>query len=250
MINIFQNADASLVKKSASQCLEKILIENSGKKILLLLSGGSALSLLSFNTKCLGNHLTIGVLDERYSTDPKINNFQQLSATPFFTEAEKRGCKFMVTKVKDNESIQDLALRFEKELRLWKKNNPKGLVIITQGMGPDGHTSGIMPYPENKNLFDKQFENNDKWVVGYDAVNKNQYPLRVTITIPFLKLVDISIIYISGKEKAGVLNKILSEKIPQNIFPITIIKEMKKTFLFTDITISQDHAIKKNKVEK
>ena len=150
---------------------------------------------------------------------------------------EKRGYKFIVTKVKGNESIQDLALRFEKELRLWKKNNPKGLIVITQGMGPDGHTSGIMPYPENKTLFDKQFEDDGKWVIGYDAVNKNQYPLRATITIPFLKLVDISVVYITGKEKADVLNKILSEKIPHNIFPITVIKEMKKAFLFTDIAI-------------
>ena len=237
MINIFQNSDTSLVKKSASECLEKILVENSNKEILLLLSGGSALSILSFNTKCLNDHLTIGVLDERYSSDHKINNFQQLSVTPFFAEVEKRGYKFIVTKVKGNESIQDLALRFEKELRLWKKNNPKGLIVITQGMGPDGHTSGIMPYPENKTLFDKQFEDDGKWVIGYDAVNKNQYPLRATITIPFLKLVDISVVYITGKEKADVLNKILSEKIPHNIFPITVIKEMKKAFLFTDIAI-------------
>ncbi len=237
MINIFQNSDTSLVKKSASECLEKILVENSNKEILLLLSGGSALSILSFNTKCLNDHLTIGVFDERYSSDHKINNFQQLSVTPFFAEVEKRGYKFIVTKVKGNESIQDLALRFEKELRLWKKNNPKGLIVITQGMGPDGHTSGIMPYPENKTLFDKQFEDDGKWVIGYDAVNKNQYPLRATITIPFLKLVDISVVYITGKEKADVLNKILSEKIPHNIFPITVIKEMKKAFLFTDIAI-------------
>ena len=104
-------------------------------------------------------------------------------------------------------------------------------------MGPDGYTAGIMPYPKNEYLFNKQFEDENKWVVSYDAGKKNQYPLRVTTTIPFLKLIDISVMYVVGKEKADVLKKVLSDDIPHNIFPATVIKEMKKVFLFTDIVI-------------
>lgn len=225
-IKIFQNLDIEKVRQEATNNLEKVLVENSDKNILLLLSGGSALSLLSQNMQGLNDRLTIGVLDERYSLDPKINNFSQLIETSFYLTAKEKGCKFIDTRINNNETIQDLVNRFEKELKSWKENNPTGLIIITQGMGPDGHTSGIMPRPEN---------DHGRWVVGYDAGNKNQYPLRVTTTLSFLKLVDVSITYIVGKEKANILNKILSEDISPNIFPASIIKEMKKVLLFTDI---------------
>jgi len=237
-LQIFYSVNTTATKLSATSCLAKCLNENKTKEVLLLLSGGSAFSLLDSDNKWLRSQITIGVLDERYSSDPKINNFQQLSSTSFFSWAKMRGCKFINTTVKRNESIVELAHRFEKELKNWKDRNPKGLIIITQGMGPDGHTSGIMPYPENKDLFVKQFEDESKWVVSYDARKKNSYSLRVTTTIPFLKLVDISVMYAVGKEKANVLKKILSEKIPRNIFPITTINEMKQVFLFTDNIIN------------
>ena len=130
-INIFQNTNISSVKLSAINTLEKSLVENANKEILLLLSGGSAFSLLSLNKKYLNSHITIGVLDERYSADPQINDFYQLSVTSFFVTAVKARCKFIDTKVKTNESIQNLAFRFEKELRLWRNYNPKGKIIIT-----------------------------------------------------------------------------------------------------------------------
>ncbi|MFA6016712.1 MAG: 6-phosphogluconolactonase [Patescibacteria group bacterium] len=237
-ISIFQDKDVSSVKQAAIKMLEKCLVKNKNSKILLLLSGGSAFSLLSLNKKCLNSNVTVGMLDERYSDDPQINNFFQLSLTSFFAIAKKSGCKFIDTKVNEKESIQDLAFRFEKQLRLWKDRNPNGKIIITQGMGSDGHTAGIMPYPENKRLFDKLFETEDKWVVDYDAGKKNSYPLRITTTIPFIKLIDISIMYVVGKEKANVLKKALSENISHNIFPIAVVKEMKSVFLFTDVKIN------------
>lgn len=236
-IKIFQNTDISSVKLAAISALEECLIKNKNKEILLLLSGGSAFSLLTLNKKYFTNHLTIGVLDERYSTNPHINNFHQLSDTSFFKTAKENGCTFIDTGVNVNESMQDLAFRFEKELKLWKDNNLEGVIVITQGMGADGHTSGIIPFPEDKFLFCTQFENENKWVVGYDAGKKNPYPLRVTTTIPFLKEVDISIMYVAGNEKKDVLKKVLLENTPLHIFPATVIKEMKKVLLFTDIVI-------------
>lgn len=237
-IRVFQNSDVEKVRQRAIVCLEKNLIYNSNKSVLLLLSGGSALSLLFPNLKGLNNRVTIGVLDERYSSDPKINNFSQLSATPFFATAKENGCVFINTSIKDGETMQNLELRFEKELKLWRDKNPEGKIIITQGMGLDGHTAGIMPYPEDNNLFQKQFDDKNKWVASYDAGNKNQYSQRVTTTLPFLRAVDVSIMFVSGKEKADILNKILSKNILHNIFPASIIKVMKTVLLFTDCIIN------------
>ena len=236
-IQVFQNSDKEIVKQKASQTLEKVLFENSNKKILLLLSGGSAFSILSSIIQGLSNCITVGVLDERYDLDPKINNFSQLMKTPFYLNAKEKGWKFVDTRIKNNETISDLTLRFEEKLKSWRKNNPDGQIFITQGMGPDGHTAGIMPYPEDKKLFDKLFEDEKNWVVSYDAGDKNKYPQRITATLPFLRIADVSIMFIAGKEKATILNKILSENISNNIFPASIIHEMKKVYLFTDTVI-------------
>lgn len=234
-IQIFLDPSVENVKLAASKTLEKIMLENSEKNILLLFSGGSALSILSSVKNGLGENITISVLDERYSVDPHVNNFMQIFETLFYSIAKENGCKFIDTRIIRDETIGDLSIRFKKEINGWKEKNPDGLIIITQGMGPDGHTSGIMPYPENKDLFEKQFDDKNNWVIGYDAGNKSQYSKRVTTTLPFLRTVDISIMLVTGKDKAEKLNKVLSETIPAHIFPAVIIKEMKKVYLFTDI---------------
>ena len=51
----------------------------------------------------------------------------------------------------------------------------------------------------------------------------------------FLKEIDISVMYVVGKEKADVLKKVVTENTPRHIFPVSVIREMKKIFLFTGI---------------
>lgn len=236
-IKIFNEKNPALLKKTAAQGLEKILKENSGSKILLLLSGGSAFSILSVNREFLGGHVTVGVLDERYSLDPAINNYSQLASTGFFEDAKNAGCSFIDTSVRDKESLDDFAIRFEKELKDWKTINPKGVIIITQGMGPDGHTSGMMPYPDNEMFFEDMFNDDERWVVGYDAGGKNPYPQRATTTMPFLKIVDFSVMFVSGSEKSDPLKKALRGVLPCHVSPISIIRQMKNILLYTDIEI-------------
>ena len=233
------------VRKNARNFLNKTISSNlkRDKDVLLLLSGGSVLSLYSVGLLGLSNRITIGVLDERYSDDPKVNNFQTISKTQLYKQAKKSGCNFIDTSVRKSESAQELAERFEKELRKWKNDHPDGIVITTQGMGPDGHTAGMMPYPESKDMFKKLFENQDSWVVGYDSGNKNPYPLRVTTTMQFLRnIIDISIMYAAPEDfaersvKIPILKKILSKQnMPLHKYPASIIRHMKNVHLFTDI---------------
>jgi 6-phosphogluconolactonase/glucosamine-6-phosphate isomerase/deaminase len=211
------------------------LKENSDKQILLLLSGGSALKILDYiDASTLSSNLTITVLDERYSTDPNINNFAQLMDLDFYKKAKEKGCHFIDTQIQNGENQEQHAERFDQELKNWRNQNPTGKIISTQGMGPDGHTSGIMPFPEKTELFEKLFNDSQKWVVAYDASRKNPSALRVTTTLSFLREMDVTIFYVTGESKKTVLQEVLQ---PGSVaeYPARIIHEMKKVLLFTDV---------------
>ena len=206
--------------------------------VLLLVSGGSALKLLNnINTRILGSYITFGVLDERYSEDPKINNFCQIMETDFYNNSINAGVNFIDTRINNNESHDFLAKRFEDEIKKWRSDNPKGLIVITQGIGPDGHTSGILPFPEEKYFFNNTFNDKNKSVVAYDATGKNQYTLRVTTTLSFLRDVDVSIVFVCGVDKTDALRKTLSSDGDIASTPARIVNEMKEVFLFTDIRL-------------
>ena len=65
------------IRKAIHQLNE--CLKNARKKpILLMVSGGSVLELLAgIEMKYIGKHITVTVLDERYSKDPAVNNFSQ-----------------------------------------------------------------------------------------------------------------------------------------------------------------------------
>jgi 6-phosphogluconolactonase/glucosamine-6-phosphate isomerase/deaminase len=232
-LNIDKNTSKLL--QNAQEELTSLLHQNAHTEILLLLSGGSAFALLEGITNhVLGDHITLAVLDERASIDPDINNFAQLTNTNFYKSARAAGCKEIDTLPHENESKEELAIRFEQSLKSWKESNPNGIVIATIGMGPDGHTSGVMPFPEDAKLFEKLFCS-ENWVVAYDAGDKNQYPLRVTTTLTFMNnVIDKGIVYITGENKRSAIELIADENIGIHQIPAKILKEM-DVKVFTDI---------------
>ncbi len=224
-MEVFRYKTKEEARAKAADGLDNLFREISGP-VLFLSSGGSSLELL--NGLQIGENVTVSVLDERYSTDPAVNNFVQLFE-------RIRPNAFIDTRVGQNEILEQLAERFEKELRMWKEKNPEGKIVITQGMGFDGHVAGIMPYPENRELFRQMFENRERWVVGYDAAGKNQYPLRITVTFPFLRQVDYSIGYIMGEAKRDALSRVTASEGSLPETPGRILREMKSVKIFTDI---------------
>ncbi len=225
----------------AAQHINTALKEWNAKKtpILFLVSGGSALKILELIDlevlTQLGSDLTLGVLDERYSDDPHVNNFSQFMQTKLFKEAVNTGAVFIDTRVEKGELPEEVAARFELDLKLWRRKYPHGRILITQGMGPDGHTAGIMPFPENPALFETMFNDPDCLVTSYDAGRKNQYPLRITTTLTFLKKVDLSIFFVSGAEKREALKWAYSEHAHISAIPAKIVQEMKCVKLITDL---------------
>lgn len=208
--------------------------------ILLLLSGGSAFRILDYvNAAMLDQRVTIGVLDERYSEDSQINNFAQLQSTAFAAVAKQRGAQFIPSSVAAGESLDDLARRFRDQLTTWSKSHPESKIFATMSMGPDGHTAGIMPHPENKALFKRLFDDDKQWVIGYDAAGKNEYRYRVTVTLPFLRTeVDAAVVFIGGDSKRAALERVVAEQGMLAETPARIYREMRHATIFTDLKLT------------
>lgn len=221
----------------AAECgeyLNACLIENKKQPILLMLSGGSALTVLDYiGDHALGENITVSVLDERFSEDTNINNFAQLQKTEFYIAALNAEVSFFGTLPRPGEKIEELATRFEKNLKIWKDKNSNGLIIATLGMGPDGHTAGIFPF-NDKTEFDKLF-NSGHWVVPYNADGKHQYPERVTTTLNFLRNIDFGFAYVCGPEKKQKLEEVKNKVGEIHNLPALIWHDIKNLKIFTNI---------------
>lgn len=233
MITRIQDSDIGSLRRKAGQRLSELL-RAQGQPGLFLTSGGSSLVLLDhIDMDVLGPHLTLGVLDDRWSTDEKVNNFMQFSRSKFAQAAHERGCEFIDTVPQTGESLEQTAERFETDLRAWKDRNPAGRVVVTQGVGPDGHTAGILPFPENPELFEKLFNDPKYWVAGYDAGTKNPHPLRITVTFLFMReVIDHALIYVESADKAPAFEKALSPGSLAEI-PARILQEMKAAEIYS-----------------
>lgn len=235
MSNLKVFAHKTDLDKNMGRAISELLMEKIGQPVLLLVSGGSALAVLEYADFVGGENLTISLLDDRFYKDHGINNFFQLTQTGFYRKAKAQGAKFISTLPKGKESLAMAAERWEKALRSWASVGLSGRTIIAiMGVGPDGHTAGIMPFPEDPHKFACLFQNNN-WVVGYDAGGKNQYPLRLTASISFLRtMVDYAFVYISGEKKRKILPVILtSGDLPR--CPARIIHQLKNVQIYTDI---------------
>lgn len=179
------------------------------RDVLFLTSGGSALSVLDLiDESVIGPYLTIGIFDERYDPTNRTSNYAQLMKTRFYQRAVQRGCRLIDTTTGADQTKEQLADYYEHELHDWKTHHPKGVIIATMGVAADGHTAGIIPYPEDPKFFHKHFEG-DRWIVSYDASGKNRIPYRVTTTFTFLHRVDTVFVYMVGKEKGKMFRKLL-----------------------------------------
>jgi 6-phosphogluconolactonase/glucosamine-6-phosphate isomerase/deaminase len=231
--------DQPTLKAYAARQLTHLLDTYPTQPILLMLSGGSSVGLLQFvDPAALNNNTTISVLDERWSREPNVNNYLLMTQTDFYHASLKQGARWIETIPQSNETPEQCAARFEKNIRKWKHDHVDGVVIITLGIGPDGHTSGILPN-DNPAVFRNLFDTNDLWVRGYDAgKEKNQYPKRITVTFPFLRQVDHAISYVSGENKQRALQKTLAARGEDiHLTPARIVHEMKDVEITTDIVL-------------
>lgn len=220
----------------AGNALTSVL--KSSKPVLFLSSGGSSLSILAhINTDLLDESVTIGVLDERYSRDPSVNNYQQVLKTSFGQAAQETGSSFINSKPNPKENMVSFADRFESSIKRWIKNNPNGKVVATAGIGTDGHLAGIMP-SKKKQVFSNRFQDNEI-VKAYEVTpDVSEQTKRVTTTITFFrKYLDKVIVYAVGESKCPILDKLINENVPLHEMPSQVLRETGGD-IFTDCELS------------
>jgi 6-phosphogluconolactonase/glucosamine-6-phosphate isomerase/deaminase len=237
-IEVHSVSSAGEAAREAALKVTSILARYIDTSVLFLVSGGSALPVLSYiDGNAIGDHLTIGVLDDRFSMDPSVNNFLALTKTTFYEFAVAKNAAVISSVPAAGESMSDTADRLDRDMKAWLSAHPGGHTVITQGMGPDGHTAGIMPYPEEPETFRATFMDTERLMTGYDAGARTQVPLRITSTIPFLRLIDDSILYACGEAKREPLRRAVSPDGNLWETPIRVIREMKHVALYTDIVL-------------
>lgn len=241
---IFRQPDPQSAAAEAGEHLNLFLAENTKLPILLMLSGGSALSIINYvGPTVLGANLSISLLDERFSQDPEVNpvqqvygvnNFLQFQKTDFYKDAFEAEASFFGTLPRNGESMEDLRQRWDKNLKTWRAENPNGLIVATLGMGPDGHTAGIFPFPEDSDKFDHLF-NSQAWTVAYSATGKNKYPERVTTSLTFLKKINAGFALVCGKEKQEKFAQLTLGKTKTAVLPAAVWHEIKNLKVYTDL---------------
>lgn len=228
--------------RAAALAINKQLEESreEGTPLLLMFAGGSALDTLRYlEEKHAREQVTITVVDERYSTDPHVNNFAQLSRSNFFRNAVRSGAHTIDTRVQGKEDIKHLAERFDAALKSWRREHPEGVVVAIMGIGTNGHIAGIMPHEETGQFLGR-FEDRDKWVVAYRALpSQTQHIDRVTTTLSFIRFqIAHAIVYAIGQEKREALAKARSEFGMLSEVPARILQYMDNVDIYTDIEVT------------
>lgn len=209
-----------------------------GQPVLCLFSGGSALLILDhLDVSFFGKNVTMSMLDERWSRDPAVNNFLKFSALSFYRRAAAAGAYFIETVPRAGETLKEFGDRCQSALRAWADTHPGGKVFATFGVGEDGHTAGIMPFPEDPKKFSALFERADRFVAVYDAGPKSSFPLRATVTFSFLRTnLAGGVLFVRGEGKHATLGRLLAPEGTLAETPSRILRELPNITLCTDIT--------------
>lgn len=206
------------------------------RSTLLLLSGGANIEIAreavqevrGRNQEKFDELITLMVLDERYSSDPALNNSLLL---------REQGLNVVQTVPSEGESVEKFGERFHSLLRGWLDTHPSSRVIATLGMGADGHIAGISPLGSDPQAFEQLFLQNNALAIGYTG---NLQPSeRVTVTPSFLQnSIDTIIGYIPGEAKREALQAFIERSSQPHQHPIQLLHQTKGTvILTTDIDI-------------
>lgn len=207
---------------------------DQNRPILLHIAGGSAMDVLDFIPFGLNFEyatVTCTVTDERFSFVPDENNFGKLSKHAWYAFAREMGMDVIDTSVEEGDTLESHAARFEEALRTWHARNPDGVVIGLFGVGVDGHTAGIIPGCVSDEEFDKRFLG-EQWVATLDATGHNPIPLRVTLTLSYIRdHVDHAYVYAVGDEKQPLLKLLVAGNVSVREVPAACFSDKPTDFL-------------------
>ena len=232
-MNIVKGDLGEVYQKAVAQ-LSKLFEENKDKSILFLTSGGSAMTLLDALPFPNVQKITLGVLDERFTFKEVESNFYAFSQTSFYKEGIEKGAKIIDPRPEDGEELEDAATEFAQALNVWRVQNPDGVIIATIGVGDDGHTAGVFPFPNDQEDFNLAFNTPNNFVFGYEIPKEvNFFTQRMTATLSFLRdEVAHAVCFLHGEGKTEALKDIEDEKGYLHVTPARILHEMKNVTVF------------------
>lgn len=235
-MELVHSKSAKELVQVAADTLSRELMVKADRTTLLLISGGSSLKVLdSMNDASVRSNIQIAQVDERWTTNEKELNSALFKKTKFAKRLAERGVPFVPMDTISGGTVEESAKRYEEYLKRWRGAFQNGVVIGLFGIGTDGHIAGVMPFPEEKTLFEETFLNTRRWTVGYETGGRGNFPIRMTLTLHYLlQEIDASVVYACGEEKRGAIQKILSPDGTLAETPARVLNEMRGVHLFTD----------------
>ncbi len=189
-----------------------------GKKVLWLMPGGSAIPIAQDVLRRLQiidcSQLAISLTDERWGDIGHTNeNWKAI----FASVAMPKGANLApINQGRDmQQTIMDYSAKL-KQLSEWADYR-----VGFFGIGPDGHTAGILPHSPAVHSLDLG--------AGYDAGNYK----RITITPLAIERLDAAIAYAVGTPKHPILDE-LSNDIPISDMPSQALKQAGDSIIFND----------------
>lgn len=191
---------------------------SEGRSVLWLLSGGSAISVALATAKLLAGqdltNLTISLIDERFGPlDHSDSNWHLLEQAGFSVPGATMhpvltGADRPTTTASFGEFLQHHFVS-------------GSFCLGLLGIGPDGHTSGILPHSPAITASGLAFD--------YDGPDFQ----RITTTPTALARLNEAVVYVVGSPKWPVLDQ-LETDLPPAAQPAQLLKTLPKLTIFTD----------------
>jgi 6-phosphogluconolactonase/glucosamine-6-phosphate isomerase/deaminase len=189
-----------------------------GLKVLWLVTGGSSIEVAALASSILKGgdlkNLRVTLTDERYGeVGHKDSNWQQLQNAGFSLPGAK------LHPVLSGLGFEETYKNFDRFLisEMVSVNYRLGFF----GIGPDGHTAGILPGSPAIGA--------TTFAIGYEA---NEF-MRITMTFPAIEKLDEAIVYATGEAKQPVLDQ-LEDEVALKMQPSQILKRVPKLTIFND----------------
>ena len=191
----------------------------TGKSVLWLVSGGSAISTAVDTAKALAGkqleRLTISLVDERYGPIAHpTSNWLQLEAAGFSLPGAY--LRPILTGKDMGQTVHEFAVLLKQAIQ-----EPNTYIIGLFGMGKDGHAAGLLPHSVGLT--------SQELVVGYDGGDFQ----RITPTPAALSQFDEAVLLVTGQEKWPVIDALAGAVSPQDQ-PAQVLKSIAKLTVYND----------------
>lgn len=222
---------------TAGALITDSLKKQTGNPVLLILSGGSALSVLEhIDSDALSDNLTIALADERYTYDTPERNFEKLAHTNFFSSAQNRGVQFIDYTQNTSKSLTQYVHRINASFDALQIAHPTLYTIALLGIGEDGHTASI--FPSSQQDFESVYLSKQTTFIPVE-IPGDTHPQRISITPSFIEnSIDEIFLYAKGKNKCfTILMDMFSNHHDINQIPALIPARHHNSTLCTDCNI-------------